>query len=219
MQPRIQRCDTGVFLPIGDMNEFPKDPKKIRERIKRYERALQGELKTFGGIDDGAGKRYLLGPLYMLLGDIPGAVKSFAWFEKTCPNDMGEPFQYLCWNLALYRSGKLEAASKKLRQTMLMNLYLLPQLLGLKQERLNIWHGTNWAEDSYLEYAPPELFALWDEAALRWARERYESPEFTQVRKRYIEIHEQLQNERPGPKRQQLVREAFALEGKGGDDV
>jgi len=107
---------------------IPKDPKKIKERIRRYERALKAEIRTFGALDDSAGKRYLLGPLYMLLGDIPGAMKPFASFDQTCPDDTGEPFQYLCWSLALYRSGKLEAASKKLRRTMLMNLYLLPHL-------------------------------------------------------------------------------------------
>ena len=75
---------------------------------------------------------------------------------------------------------------------MLMNLYLLPQLLGLKQGRLNIWHGSKGAEESYREYTPPELLALWDDAARRWARERYQRAGFTQVRIRYIEIHEQL---------------------------
>ena len=194
---------------------FPTDPKKIRERIRRYERALKDEIRTVGALGDGAGKRYLLGPLYLLLGDTPGAIQSFAWFEQTCPDDTGEPFQYLCWSLALYRSGKLEAASTKLRQTMLMNLYLLPHLLGLKPERLNIWHGTNWAEPSYLGDAPPELFLLWDETAWRWARERYQSPEFTAVRTRYVEIHEQFLTLRPGPKRSRLVEESFQLQERG----
>ena len=84
------------------MRLFPKDPKKIRERITGYERDLQA--KVYGFIDDGYGKRYLLGPLYMLLGDIKGALKSFAWFEKSFPDDVGEPMHYLCWTLALYRA-------------------------------------------------------------------------------------------------------------------
>ena len=200
---------------MGGMYAFPKDPKKIKERIRRYERALAGEIRTLGALDDGAGKRYLLGPLYLLLGDLPGAIQSFAWFEQSCPDDTGEPFQYLCWSLALYRSGKLDAASKKLRQTMLMNLYLLPRLLGLKQERLNIWHGTNWAEPSYLGDAPPELLELWDDPARRWARERYQSPEFTAVRTRYVEIHAQLLTLRPGPERSRLAEESIQLQEGG----
>ena len=37
---------------------FPTDPKRIRERIRRYERALKRELEEgYGG--DGYGKRFL----------------------------------------------------------------------------------------------------------------------------------------------------------------
>jgi hypothetical protein len=50
---------------------FPTDPRRIRDRIRRYERALQRELDTGYG-RDGYGKRYVLGPLYMLLGDVDG---------------------------------------------------------------------------------------------------------------------------------------------------
>jgi hypothetical protein len=196
---------------MNPMARLPKDPKKIREQIKQYERALAQEHKTFGAVHDGAGHRYLLGPLYLILGDIQGAVKSFAWFAKTFPDDAGEPLQYLCWSLALYRSGDLDAAARKLRQTMLMNLYLLPHLLGLQQEQLDIWHGSTWAEASYLQFAPPEFFALWDAAALEWAKGCYESLAFTQLRTHYSEIYRQLKTEPVGPMRQDLVREAFAL--------
>ncbi len=40
-------------------NLFPTDPKRIRERIRRYERALRRELEIGEG-RDGYGKRYLL---------------------------------------------------------------------------------------------------------------------------------------------------------------
>jgi hypothetical protein len=195
------------------VNQFPKEPKKIRGRIRRYERELRKEREKFGFIDDSSGKRYLLGPLYMILGDTVGALQSFEWFEKTFPDDIGEPFQYLCWTLALYRSGDLEAAAQKLRQTMLSNLYLIPYLMGLEQEELDIWHASNWERVDYPQYAPPEIYGLWDEVALRWVKETYHGPQFCQVRERYIEIHEQLKVERPGPKRSQLVREAFRLQG------
>ena len=114
------------------MNAFPTEPKKIMERIRRYERALRKDIKTFGFIEDGAGKRYLLGALYLILGDAEGAVQSYKWLEQVLPDDMGEPFDHLCWSLALYRAGDTEAASRKLLRTMLHNLYLLPALLGLR---------------------------------------------------------------------------------------
>ena len=101
---------------------FPSDSKRIRERIRRYERALKRELvEGYGG--DGYGKRYLLGPLYMLMGDVDGA-------------------------LALFRGGRRQEAFNKLYQTMLENLYLVPFLLGQNPQRLDIWHGNNleWIE-------------------------------------------------------------------------
>jgi len=193
------------------MFQLPKDPRAIRARIRRYERALRAEYDRYGAFDDGYGKRYLLGPLYLILGDLEGAVESFEWFERTFPDDMGDPIHYLCWALALYRSGDLSKAVFRLRQTMLSNLYLLPRLLGLTQEELDIWHGSNLAEKGYLEYVPPEVWALWDEPARQWARETCNSPAFRQVRARYIDIHRRLKSEPPGPTRSRLVDEAFRL--------
>jgi len=196
--------------------QFPKKPRKIRAWITRYERKLRKESDKFGYISDGYGKRYLLGPLYMLLGDLDGAIRSFEWFEQTFPDDIGDPVQYLCWTLALYRAGNIAGATHKLRQTMLSNLYLIPHLLSEDQDELAIWHGTNIAEKSYLRYWPAEIWALWDEPALRWARKTYDSAEVRRVRKRYIDIYEQLRSEPPGPKRSRLVSEAYRLRAAQG---
>ncbi len=193
------------------MSLFPQEPRKIRERIRRYERELRQQVERFGGIDDSYGKRYLLGPLYFLMDDLAGAVRSFEWFEQTFPNDAGEPFHSLCWTLALYRSGNIAQATQKLRHTMLSNLYLIPHLLGEEQPELDIWHGSNTATKDYVQYLAPELEALWDSSALQWARETYDRADFQQVRARYIEIYRQLRDERPGPRRSQLVQEVFAL--------
>jgi len=41
---------------------FPKDPKKLKDNLKRYERELRKEQSRHDGyIDDSGGKRYLLG--------------------------------------------------------------------------------------------------------------------------------------------------------------
>lgn len=95
---------------------------------------------------------------------------------------------------------------------MLSKLYLLPALLGIEQNRLNIWHGTNLAEKSYLQYAPAEVFALWDDTSLEWAMQMYWSPKFREARDRYIAIYKQLLAEPVGPTRTGLVQEAFQLE-------
>jgi hypothetical protein len=196
------------------MSIFPEEPKKIRARITRYERELRRERDKFGYISDGYGKRYLLGPLYLLMGDVEGAVKSFDWFEQTFPDDVGEPVHFLCWTLALYHSGDTSQAAQRLRQTMLSNLYLIPHLLGREQDELDIWHGTNYEQKGFLEYVPPEIWALWDAPALLWAEKIYDSPEFCRIRTRYIEIHEQLKSAPRGPRRSALVDEAFSLQNR-----
>ena len=191
---------------------LPTEPKKIKARIRRYERAFVEERERLGAIHDGAGKRYRLGPLYLLLGDLQGALDSYRWFESEFPHDLGEVFQYLCWVLTLYRSGHRQQAVDKLIQTMLHNLYVIPFILGWDPEPLDIWHSSDWHEIGYLDYLDPAILRLITEEEKNWMREQYESPQFTAVRNRFIEIHRQLQDEKPGPKRSHLVREASRLE-------
>ncbi len=197
------------------MHPIPKDPKKLKARIRSYERKIRREYEETGYYGDGYGKRYLLGSLYMLLGDLEGAVKYFEWYEATFPHDIGEPSHYLCWALVLYRSGDVERAVKKLRRPMLSNLYLIPHLIDDAWEELDIWHNSNMEEPDYLQYIPAEFFSLWDEEALQWVRETYHSPEMAEVRERYIDIERQLVTEPRGPKHSQLVEEALALEHGG----
>ena len=193
------------------MSSFPPDPKKLQATIRRYARALEKEQSQYGAIRAGRGQRYRLGPRYLLTGDLAGALRSFTWFEQTFPEDIGEPGHCLCWTLARYQHGEPRATATKLRQTMLMNLYIIPHLLEIAQPRLEIWHSSNQTESEYIPFIPPGFFQLWDEKAVAWASAMYHSTAFVAVRTRYIEIFTQLQHEPTGPKRAQLVKAAFAL--------
>lgn len=193
------------------MSLFPGEPKKIRARITRYERELRKERDKFGYIGDGHGKRYLLGPLYLLMDDVEGAVRSYEWFEQTFPDDIGEPVHFLCWSLALYRAEDREGAAQKLRRAMLSNLYLIPHLLGRAQDELDISHGSNYEEQEFLDYVPPEIWGLWDESERAWAAEVYDGAEMQRVRQQYIAIRKALATEPVGPRRTELVDELFAL--------
>jgi len=197
------------------VSQFPEDPRQIKKLISRFKRRMRKEYETFGYVRDGSGARYLLGPFYLVLGDLPGALGSFRWFAEEFPDDIGEPFHYLCWTLALYRSGDVAAATLKLRHTMLSNLYLIPHLLGIEQEELSIEHGSNFEEKDYVRNADPAIMVLWDAPALQWVRETYQSREFCRVRDRYIHICGLLKDERPGPRRSELVRELFDLRAGG----
>lgn len=189
------------------------DKQKLRSRLKSHERRLRKEKEEHGFYRDGAGKRYELGPCYMLLGDDGGALESFRWFDKEFSDDVGEPGQLLCWSLALHRAGDEAAAARKLRQTMLSNLYVVPHLLGESIAKLDIWHGSNGAEPDYVAVIPGPYWSLWAEGDREWAASLYRSPEFTSVRTRYIEISRALDTTPPGAERSRLVEEMFELEG------
>ena len=191
--------------------KLPKTETGISSMISRITSRLKYEKRTFGSIDDSAGARYLLGPLYLLRDDVDGSLKSFKWFEKNFPDDSGEPFHYLCWALAYYRSGQLKKAEDKLIQTMLLNLYLIPHILGDDLPIYDIWHGSNMDEKGYIDYLPGEYEGLWDNTALKWAAEVYEGERAGLFRNKYIEIQRQLLQEPVGAKRTELVKKSFGL--------
>ena len=168
------------------------DKQKIQSRLRSYERRLRMEKKEYGRYRDGAGKRYQIGPFYLLLEDSDGALAAFRWFEKEFSDDTGDPGHLLCWSLALHRAGNHTGATRMLRQTRLSNLYLVPRLLDSPITKLDIWHSSNKAEPSYVEHIPEAYFRLWREADREWAAGLYSSQEFTSVRTRYIEISRSL---------------------------
>ena len=188
------------------------EEQKIRSRLRAYERKLEQEKKKFGHYRDGGGRRYLVGPHYMLLDDNEGALAAFEWFGKEFPDDVGEPGHFLCWSLALHRAGNEIGAAKKLRQTMFSNLYLVPRLLGSPVAELDIWHGSSDAEPSYAEHIHEPYLQLWTELERDWADGLYRSPGFQSARERFIEIARALDTTRPGPERSRLVEEMHKLE-------
>ncbi len=94
---------------------------------------------------------------------------------------------------------------------MLMNLYLVPFLLGQNPLRLDIWHGSNIEWIEYAVELTQELLSLWNDVALQWAREVLEHPVVIEKITRFIAIHRELNIEPPGPRRSALVDESFTL--------
>lgn len=186
---------------------IPSDPKKIRERIRRYERNFKSEPDY----RDGSGSRYLLGPLYLILGDTPGALAHYNWFEKTFPDDSGEPFHALGWALAAHRSCDAEGSLYRLRRTHCGNPYIIPACLGVAHGQPIVHRGSNWEEESYVLDAPQILFAPWQPQELAWLKTVWKSGEFREFVKDHIEIVSQLAVEPVGRRRTALVNALFAL--------
>lgn len=124
------------------MFAIPDTEKKLRSKISSYKSALNKEKRTFGHINDSGGKRYLLFPLYFVLGDMKRAAEHFDWYTTEFEDDVGEPVQKLCWALSLHRLGREVEARYRLADLMLCNLYIIPHILGRPVEPLDIWHGS-----------------------------------------------------------------------------
>jgi hypothetical protein len=189
---------------------FPTDPRRIRDRIRRYERALQRELDLGDG-RDGYGKRYVLGPLYMLLGDVDGVRGvirlvcrrlSRRWRRTVSISDVGTG--------AIPRRTPTRSRPHALPHHAPERLSH-PLRLGHHPHRLDIWHGSKREWPEYAAEIPQALLNLWDDVALQWARDISEHPPVTAKVARYVEIHRQLKDEPRGPRRSALVRESLAL--------
>lgn len=180
--------------------------KKPGERATRLKRALVNEQRKFRHIEDGAGKRYLIGPFYVLAGEPKKALAHYAWYEKHCSDDVGEPFHYLYWALALYRTGETKKANAKLLETMLQNVYLLPILLGSRHDPYDIWHGSNMEEPDYITQAPPDFLPQLSEQERSWIGEQFNSFRFRRAREEYIATYGALKHEKNVDKRRQILR-------------
>jgi hypothetical protein len=186
--------------------------KKIKATIARYRRLLNKEWKDHNFISDGAGKRFMIGPLYLRIDDTKGAMAHYKWFEKMFDDDSGEPFHRMGWSLTLHRHGDDPGAERMLLITMLTNLYLFPILFGEKPESYECGFGSNWTELDYITGAPEWMLKLWSSEEIEWAKGMYYSDQAVKIRERYITIHQFLELERPGKKRSELVMEVSKLE-------
>lgn len=164
------------------MISFPDTEKKLKNRISNYKSALNKEKKEYDSINDGTGKRYSLFALYFVLNDLKKSEKYFEWYKEEFYGDVGEPVQKLCWALSLYRMDKIDDARYVLAELMLLNLYVIPRLLGQDLKEYDIWHSSS---DAY-----------------------YDSFVFRRIRQRYIEIYGQLQNVEDLSSRKKLLEEA-----------
>jgi hypothetical protein len=193
------------------MYDFPKTEKALKKRISSYKASLLKEQKKFGHVNDGAGKRYLLFPMYLVLNNAKEAQDYIAWYEEEFSDDVGEPIQKLCWAIILKRIGKEKEGRKMLAETMLANLYLIPRVLGEKMAPYDIWHPSSDAQMHYVEYMPKEVLASLTQAETQWMSREYDSSDFQRIRNRYIEIYQKLKGIKIINERRQLLDEAHSL--------
>ena len=178
---------------------YPLDKTKLQNRISSYRRSMKKEAQEHGFIHDGYGKRFLIGPMLQLLGQVDKALEYYEWYSDAFPGDAGDPVMYLCWSLALAQKERYPEACDKLYQTIFLDLPLLPELLGMEI-------GFEDDEDDFFrEKLPPNIAALWDDRGRAWVNNFIESDEIIAQLEDYLAIEAELESEKPGPRRSQLL--------------
>lgn len=181
--------------------------RNYRDQAASLKRALLAEKRKFGGFDDGDGKRYVIGPLYVLAGALDEAIKYYKWYERNFADDAGDPLLYLYWSLALFRTGGGERADGKLLETMLQNVYLLPSLVGLPAAAYDIWHGSNLEMPDYPARITAAFRPALSEQEREWVTAQLESARFRRVLAEYVSVFHALKSERDVRKRERILRQ------------
>jgi hypothetical protein len=192
------------------MYHFPTDPKKIKQRIRRYERSLRKD-DPVRGLRDGYGKRFLLGPRYLMLGNVQDTLDHYQWYQNKYPNEYGYAFNFLCWAITLHRHGDVEEAERKIINTMLSNIFFIPYLLGHAIPSLDSLEDRYYNELIEIESFPHEILNHITREETEWIKTLYNSLRITAIREKYIEIDNQLENLPRGKKRTKLCDELFKI--------
>ena len=190
--------------------KIPKKIETIKSHIERFEKQLQYEKRKFGGYDDSAGIRYFIGPYYMIAGDVEGALKHFKWFDRVFSDDGGEPGQYLCWTLAIYKSGDLKKAYIKFLQTLFMNPFVITRIVGINY-KLPYKPGSNVPTKEWADWVPDEFYNLWDEESANWLKKSFYDPKTQELFNIYNDIEIKLETEPRGQQRTKLVEQLFKM--------
>lgn len=157
----------------------------------------------------------MLGPLYLLLGDVDGAFKSYKWYEKEFPEDCAEAFNHICWVLTLLRSGDEAQAKSKLRELVFDNLYIVPVMLGENPRQHDFRHGSNWRELAYILEGPcSQVFPLWSNTERAWLKEKWEDNKMQEDLSRYIDLYKELDRTKGYKERSELLRQASLISNR-----
>jgi len=83
-------------------SEMPIDLKKIRTKLRSYEHKFTESPHD----RDVSGVRFLMGPYYLCLNKLEGAIAHYDWFGGAYPDSIDEPFHTLGQVITKFRQGQ-----------------------------------------------------------------------------------------------------------------
>lgn len=187
--------------------------KRFRDRATRAARELKKEKASFGCINDGGGKRYRIGVFFLLAGDVERANEEFDWFYEEFPDDAGEPIFHLYSAITAYRHGDMSKARRRLLDSMLSNIFLLPYLVGKKFSASGIWHPSNWYHENYI-FDKEELLKEPTNEEKNWISMELSSASFVALRDGYVATYRALNSEHDITKRTAILSSWHRLQAE-----
>lgn len=182
-------------------NEMPIDLKKIRTKLRSYER----KFREFPHDRDGSGVRFLMGPYYLCLNNLEGAIAHYDWFWDTYPDSIDEPFHTLGQVITKSRQGQGENSRSLLKRLYASNPYLLPHILDIDLGTITIPGSSNWEEKPYVLNAPKELYSYLSPDEIEWLRDIWNESSFSAFVRAYNNIQQALKGEPTREHRRGLI--------------
>lgn len=188
-----------------------KQIQRIKDKIDRVKKTLAYEKRTYGGFDDSRGLRYMPPELYLKIGDYQGAGRYFTWFKKNFPDDVGFPQFLFEWTVTLFKNKKYKEAEQKAYETYFCNTYVFEKFLTGTVTPIDKQELAGYELPGVVEGFPylREQKELIDFA--EWLQELVSTEKYKTITATYVQIHQQLQSENPGPKRNQLLKQSRDL--------
>ena len=112
--------------------------------------------------EDNQGIRYLLAPTLLESGDLEGALRAYADYDRDYPDDAGEPDHAVLRGLALWLGGRHQDAVRAWFDALAVNLYVVPAVLGEPLPPADLWHGSSYQWPDLAEHHVEVWGDLWD---------------------------------------------------------
>jgi len=186
------------------------DLKKLQSKLRSYERKFRKSPND----RDGSGVRFLMGPYYLCLKDLEGAISHYEWFWATYSDSIDEPFHALGRIITELRQGHESIAQSLLKRLYASNPYLIPYIFDVDLKGVEIPGHSNWEEKPYITNAPIELYSYVSSGEIEWFRRQWCAREFSVFVKAYNNLQFALEDEPVGEHRSALIDLRAKLVGR-----
>ena len=182
-----------------------KQREKIKQKIRSLRSKLSAEKRKHGWYDDSYGNRYIIGGLYLKLGDYKLAKKYYDWFDKEFPDDIGFPEFNFGRIRTFYEFKNYKEGLSKLIDIETNNTYLIDVVLEKSIQHVDKWEWSNMATLEYAHKIKNDCQKHLTTEFKDWLERTTLSSKYQEYKQRIIESQIHLKTENSTEKRKELL--------------